>query len=73
MKKLLVGTKLNLVGKTLICTTSKFGNFTKNKEYPVSVYGRHLDGTPGNFRITDDDHDYYTIRDTDIGRIFEVL
>ena len=70
--KLLIQTELNLEGKTLICISAKYGNFKLDKEYPVTVPSRYLDGRPGSFQITDDDHDSYTIGKGDIGKIFEI-
>jgi len=44
-------------GKSIMCITKKFGNFTYDKVYPIIAKGRYLNGNPANFVITDDEGD----------------
>jgi len=63
----------DLQGKYLICISDKYGNFTKGREYPVMTpYIRISDNKPAEYRIPDNDWDYYTIGKWDIGTLFEL-
>lgn len=51
----------------VLCLEKRYGNFTYGKIYeaePLATKGLGKNKQLANFRITDDDGDYYTIADT---------
>jgi hypothetical protein len=70
--KMHIPTTEKLEGKVLICISNKYGNFTKGKLYKVIVEARNRLCEATNYRITDDDGDWYSIGKNDIGKIFEI-
>lgn len=47
----------------LLCVNSKYGNFTKGKIYKAKAWSMNMRNKFTHFRIDDDDHDLYTIRE----------
>lgn len=57
---------MKLEGRSVICISKKYGNFTYEKEYPLLVKGVNTKGEPCDFRIEDDEGDYFPISEKDI-------
>lgn len=57
------------------CVSDKYGNFRYNKIYLAEAMSRHIGGEKlySNYRITDEDGDYYTIQSKDLGKIFLIV
>ena len=56
------------------CISKKYGNFTYNKIYTAEAGSKHIHGgNYSDFRVTDEDGDYYTVYDTDLGKLFLIL
>lgn len=56
------------------CITKKYGNFIYNKIYTAEASSKHIHGgNYSDFRVTDEDGDYYTVYDNDLGKLFLML
>lgn len=74
--RLRVGRKIESPNKTLKvrCTTKRSGNFIYNKVYVAVAHSKHIGGgNYADFRIEDEDGDYYTIYEYDLGRLFSFV
>lgn len=66
--------KNNMEDKNLICITNKYGNFTKDKIYPISVSMINAKTKiPAEFRIVDDEGDYFHVDINSIKGIFKLI
>lgn len=69
----IVETRPDLEGKKLQCIKKKYGNIKHGKVYDLIVRFRKSNGQPSYYQIVDEDGDYYTIGQGEIGTLFEIV
>ena len=53
------------------CISKKYGNFINNKIYTAEAHASKINRTIfTDYKVTDEDGDYYTVYNTDLGKLF---